>query len=211
MRGQIKAVATELLIRHGVPGLRFGDVADRLAITRANIHYHFGTKRNLVEEVVQDYVTRTLDDIGVIWRDPDLGYQEKARRMMEFNRARYAKYNPDGQTGHPWSLISRMRLEADQLTPTTRAALRSFTTAIEGFIESGVDAAVEKGELMPRAPRTDIAVQLIAIVDSAGSITQDGGSFDRLERLYTAYLHIIDHAYGAKPKPAAARSLAKSA
>ena len=29
------------------------------------------------------------------------------------------------------------------------------------------------------------------------SITQVGGSFDRLERLYTAYLRIVDHAYGS--------------
>ena len=211
MREQIKDVAAEMLIRHGVRGLRFGDIADRLHITRANIHYHFGTKRNLVEEVVRDYVAQALEEIGTIWKDPLLAYQEKARRTMEFNRARYAKYNPDGQTGRSWSLISRMRLEADQVTKPTRDALKSFTTAIEAFIEAAVETAVRQGELAPGAPRTDIAVQLIAIVDSAGSITQDGGSFERLERLYTAYLHIIDHAYGAKPKPAATSGLAKSA
>ena len=55
---------------------------------------------------------------------------------------------------------------------------------------------------MPDAPANDIAVQLIAIVDSAGSITQDSGSFDRLERLYTAYLQIIYHAYGSAPEVA---------
>ncbi len=205
MREQIKAVAAELLIRHGVRGLRFGDVAERLLITRANIHYHFGTKRNLVQEVVRDYVASTLEELASLWQDPALAYQEKARRMMEFNRARYARYNPTGQSGRSWSLISRMRLEADQVTPETRKALQSFTASIETFIEDAVEDAVARGELVASAPTTDIAVQLIAIVDSAGSITQDGGSFDRLERLYTAYLHIIDHAYGAKPKLAAHR------
>ncbi|MEZ5936046.1 MAG: TetR/AcrR family transcriptional regulator [Alphaproteobacteria bacterium] len=202
MREDIKAVATELLIRHGVRGLRFGDIAARLKITRANIHYHFGTKKQLVDEVVQDYVSRALDEIGTIWRDPDCSYQDKARCMMAFNRRRYETYNPGGQSGRCWSLISRMRLEADQVTPATREALRSFTEAIETYIEDAVEQAVDRGELIATAPAPDIAVQLIAIVDSAGSITQDGGSFDRLERLYTAYLRIIDHAYGsptAKP------------
>jgi AcrR family transcriptional regulator len=203
MREEIKAVAAELLIRHGVRGLRFGDIAARLQITRANIHYHFGTKMKLIEEVVRDYVGSTLEELETIWRNPDYTYHEKARRMMEFNRARYAKYNPAGKTGRSWSLISRMRLEAEQVTPATRKALRTFTETIETFIEDAVEEAVARGELVPTAPAQDIAVQLIAIVDSAGSITQDGGSFDRLERLYTAYLRVITHAYGA-PAPAQA-------
>ena len=203
MRNQIKAVATELLISHGVRGLRFGDIADRLGITRANIHYHFGTKGNLVKEVVADYVADTLEQLGVIWRAPHLSYQEKARQMMEFNRARYGKFNRGPQRGRPWSLISRMRLEADQVGPGSRKALRAFTVTMEGYIEDAVAKAQKDGDLVATAPANDLAVQLIAVVDSAGSITMDGGSFDRLERLYTAYLHIIDHAYGGQPKRAA--------
>lgn len=208
MRNQIKAVATELLISHGVRGLRFGDIADRLNITRANIHYHFGTKGNLVEEVVADYVEDTLEELGKIWRAPQLSYQDKARRMMEFNRARYSKFNRGSQRGRPWSLISRMRLEHDQMGPESRKALRAFTVTIEGYIEDAVAMAQKDGDLVATAPAKDLAVQLIAVVDSAGSITMDGGSFDRLERLYTAYLHIIDHAYGGAPTPPAKPALA---
>ena len=104
-----------------------------------------------------------------------------------------------------------MRLEADQLSDEARARLRHFTKEIETYIDNAVVRAQKNRELSASAPVKDIAIQLIAIVDSAGSITQDGGSFDRLERLYTAYLHIIDHAYGtgqeaAKQPALAARS-----
>lgn len=208
MREQIKAVATELLITHGVRGLRFGDIADRLQITRANIHYHFGTKKNLVEEVIDEYVQQALAGLGAVWEDPGLTYQEKTRRTMEFNRGRYVKFNPAGRSGRSWSLISRMRLEADQLSDEARARLRHFTLAIETFIDEAVVRAQKNGELSAVAPVKDIAIQLIAIVDSAGSITQDGGSFDRLERLYTAYLRIVDHAYGTHERPAARPILA---
>jgi TetR/AcrR family transcriptional regulator, transcriptional repressor for nem operon len=201
MRDQIKAVAADLLITNGVRGLRFGDIADRLGITRANVHYHFGTKKNLGDEVIAEYGASTLHEIGLIWRDPDLSYLEKARQMMEFNRARYAKYNSTKRSGRPWSLITRMRYEADQLSDSSRRALRSFTDTIEHYIDDAVVRAQRTGELSPGAPLKDIAVQLIAIVDSAGSITQDGGSFDRLERLYTAYLRIVAHAYGMSARP----------
>ncbi len=202
MREQIKAVATELLITHGVRGLRFGDIADRLEITRANIHYHFGTKKNLVEEVIDEYVQTALGGFSEIWEDPALTYHEKTRRTMEFNRGRYTKFNPSRRSGRSWSLISRMRLESDQLSDEARARLRHFTMTIETFIDDAVVRAQKNGELSDSAPVKDIAIQLIAIVDSAGSITQDGGSFDRLERLYTAYLHIIDHAYGSSQEAA---------
>ncbi len=208
MRERIKAVATELLITHGVRGLRFGDIADRLRITRANIHYHFGTKRNLVEEVIEEYVQEALAGFGAIWEDPGLTYQEKTRRTMEFNRGRYARFNQASRSGRPWSLISRMRLEADQLSDEARAKLRQFTLRIETLIDEAVVRAQRNGELSAYAPVKDIAVQLIAIVDSAGSITQDGGSFERLERLYTAYLRIVDHAYGTHDEPAARPALA---
>ena len=208
MREQIKAVATELLIIHGVRGLRFGDIADRLRITRANIHYHFGTKKNLVEEVIEEYVQEALVALGAVWEDPGLTYHEKARRTMEFNRGRYARFNRASKSGRPWSLISRMRLEADQLSDEARAKLRQFTLSIERFIDEAVVHAQRNGELSASAPVKDIAVQLIAIVDSAGSITQDGGSFERLERLYTAYLRIIEHAYGTRQGSAARPALA---
>lgn len=197
MREQIKSVATELLITHGVRGLRFGEIAERLNITRANIHYHFGTKNKLIDEVIKEYVSSTLDQLGTIWADPVASFQDKARRMMEFNRRRYMKFNTAGKSGKPWSLISRMRLETDQLSEAAQGDLRKFTTTIESYIYRSVENGRTKGELIADAPIKDIAVQLIAIVDSAGSITQDGGSFERLEHLYTAYIRIIGHAYGA--------------
>jgi TetR/AcrR family transcriptional regulator, transcriptional repressor for nem operon len=48
----------------------------------------------------------------------------------------------------------------------------------------------------------DIALQLVAIVNSADPITQDAGSFDRLETLYRGLTRIVLHAYGLE-KPSA--------
>ncbi len=59
MRDKIKKVATELLIKHGFHGMSFRDVAERCDITTTNIHYHFGSKQQLVEEIVADYVEET--------------------------------------------------------------------------------------------------------------------------------------------------------
>ncbi|TCR67201.1 TetR/AcrR family transcriptional regulator [Bosea sp. BK604] len=195
MRGAIKTVATELLIRNGYQGFRFRDVAELLNTTRANVHYYYGNKLNLCEEVIVDYVLQTLATLETNWTG-EKSFAEKIDGMMESNRQRYLRYNPTGETAYPWSLISRMRLERDVIGPKGREVLADFGNSLENLVIAGIDQAVVKGELSNDIPRSDVALQLVAIANSAGPITQDGGSFDRLEQLYRSLTRIVHHAYG---------------
>lgn len=205
MRDRIKAIACDLLIMHGFRGLRFGEIAPALGITRANIHYHFGTKGNLVDEVIADYLAVTLREMGAIWRS-DLAYEEKIVATMELNRKRYLRFNGgDGPGGLPWSLISRMRLDASLLSASARAGLRDFSRQMSHYVQKTIEQAQANGGLSPDAPTRDIVVQIVSIIDSAGPITQDAGSFERLEHLYLACMRVIAHAYGFKPQPRSQR------
>jgi TetR/AcrR family transcriptional regulator, transcriptional repressor for nem operon len=211
MRNRIKAVAAELLVKHGYRGLRFGDIAARLGTTRANIHYHFGTKQRLVEEVIDDYVRETVARFRAIWTAPDASFDDKIRGTMAFNRERHRKFNRGAaRGGRPWSLIARMRLERDLLSEPSNAALRNFGLELDAMITAAVERAKERGELDPEAPVRDIALQLVSIANSSGSITQDTGSFEVLEHLYLGFSRIIAHAYGQRPEPAAVRRAKRS-
>ena len=123
--------------------------------------------------------------------------------MMESNRQRYLRYNPTGATGHPWSLIGRMRLERDVIGTRAGQALTDFGVVLERLVVEAIERAVAKGELSAEIPTSDITLQLVSIANSAGPITQDGGSFDRLEQLYLSFGRVILHAYGtdrARPR-----------
>jgi len=201
MKERIKEIAVELLVRHGYQGFRFRDLADRLGTTRANIHYYYGSKANLAEEVIVDYVRETLADWEKNWKS-NKTFAEKVRGMMESNRQRYLRFNPTGTTAHPWSLIGRMRMERDVIGPRAREVLVEFGVVLENLVISGIRDAIKAGELSPEIPIRDVALQLVAIANSAGPITQDGGSFDRLEQLYLSFTRIVEHAYGQKRKGA---------
>lgn len=200
MRHRIKEVATATLIRHGYHGFRFRDIANRLKITRTNIHYHFGNKSNLCEEVIIDYVAQTIRKFEAIWKNPDTTLEAKIKAMMESNRERYKKTNPTGRTANPWSLIARMRLDHKLIGKRAREALANFSVVLEKIVTDGVEMAIRKGEIKPGAPVKDITLQLVAIANSADPITQDAGSFDRLEELYLAFARILSHAYGIKTR-----------
>lgn len=198
MRDKIKAAAVELLIKNGYRGLRFADIAQKLDITRANIHYHFGTKSALVLEVITEYVARTSQKMADVWCS-DVPYDDKVIATMELNRKQYRLFNKsDDEGGAPWSLISRMRLESDQIGAEGRASMVSFSRAIERYVADAIATAQDKGEIARDAPVDDIAVQIVSIIESAGPITQDAGSFARLEHLYMAHMRVITHAYVTK-------------
>jgi TetR/AcrR family transcriptional regulator, transcriptional repressor for nem operon len=208
MQNRIKRVAMELLIKHGYRGLRFSDIAMRLGTTRANIHYHFGTKQKLVEEVIDDYLADTLARYRPIWLDERASFQDKIQATIEFHRGRYRRFNRRSDRGRPWSLIARMRLERDILSPRTNAALHEFGAEIDGYVVRAVEMAKATGELGPEAPVRDIALQISSFINTAAAITRDAGGFGNLEQLYLAFGRIISHAYGRKSRPDTVRPAA---
>jgi TetR/AcrR family transcriptional regulator, transcriptional repressor for nem operon len=215
MRQRIKSLAASLLIQHGYRGVSFGDIAEALPTTRANIHYHFGNKNALVEEVTDEYVTATLDGFRSIWTNPDTSLEAKVDATIAFNRKRYDLFNAGGDRGQSWSLIARMRADSDALSPRSVASVRRFASELTGAVTSGVANAVSRGELSAGTPVKDLVLQLVGIVNSAGPITQDAASFDQLERIYRAFLRTALAAYGAPdrhpaPKPAKKRPAAAS-
>ena len=98
MKEQIKEIAVELLIRHGYQGFRFRDVADRLETTRANVHYYYGSKLNLSEEVIVDYVHQTLANWEKNWTS-NKSFEQKIRGMMEFEPSALFALQPKGDDG----------------------------------------------------------------------------------------------------------------
>lgn len=196
MRERIKSLAAMLLIKHGYRGVSFGHIAEGLSTTRANIHYHFGNKNALVEEVTDEYVTATLDGFRSIWTNPDSPLAAKVDGTIAFNRRRYDLFNVDGDHGLSWSLIARMRADSDALSPRANASVRRFAAELTGAVTIGIANAVGRGELSPATPVEDLVLQMVGFINSAGPITQDAASFGTLERIYRAFLRTTLAAYG---------------
>lgn len=203
MRQSIKQVATRLLTTHGFNGTSYGAIAQELGITTTNIHYHFGNKLALVEEVVADYVAAVEARHQSIWLDPDRTLANKLRMLVEYNWERYQQFNGARHGSNPWSLIGRLRLEDQVLSEPARASLARFTTTLHQLIRTAVDDAWKRGELREDAPRQDLAFLILNIVNSSSVFTHGAGGFDRLELFFDAFSRVMLSAYAASPKPVA--------
>lgn len=195
MRDAIKIVATELLIRHGYHGTSFRNIADQLDTTTTNIHYHFGNKEKLVEEVLRDYVNSTVARHQDIWLNPETTLHQKLMQIAEFNYQRYKAFNKDRSGSRPWSLIGRLRLDGEILGADAREYLSFFTVRVHDSITVAVKNAHRRGELRPDAPLDDISFLLVNIVNSSSVFTQDAGSFERLEQFFEAFSRVVLSAY----------------
>lgn len=204
MRQSIKQVTTGLLITHGYNGMSFRDIAKLLSITTTNIHYHFGNKQGLVDEVVRDYVAEALERHRVIWLDSSRSLADKLRQLVQYNWERYQQFNRGREGGNAWSLIGRLRLESEVLSKAARISLATFTTTVHELIREAVDEAWRAGELRDETPRQDLAFLIINIVNSSSVFTQGTGGFDRLELFFDAFSRVMLSAYSGTPNSAVA-------
>lgn len=195
MRQSIKQVAGRLLTLNGFNGTSFRDIAMELGITTTNIHYHFGNKHGLVDEVVADYVAEVEARHRAIWLDPERTLAEKLRQLVEYNWERYQQVNKGRDGGNTWSLIGRLRLENQVLSDKARASLSSFTSTLHELIRSAVDDAWRRGELREDTPRQDLAFLILNIVNSSSVFTHGTGGFDRLELFFDAFSRVMLSAY----------------
>lgn len=200
MRDQIKRLAEELLIRHGYRGFNFRSIAEELGTTRANLHYHFGNKDGLVLEVLEEYARRTLALYETVWTDPSTSLREKVRRTTEHARQRYKQFNTPKDTGASWSLMIRLRSDADALTPVMQQILQNATREFERLVRIGVRLAIHSGGLRPDTPEEDITVLLSNNIHYAGSVTRDHANFERLEKLWNASINLIEQAYSGEAR-----------
>ncbi len=193
---QIKRVAQSLLVKHGIRGVSFADIADALEITRANIHYHFGNKDALIDEIVKGYVSDALERYIAIWTNPALSLAEKLEAVIELNRERYLIHNPADEGGS-WSFFLRMRTDMDALSSKGNDILRDFSANLTMAVSQGFQDAIKCGTLIPATNVPDLTAQIVNIMSFGGLTTLDAGSFSGLEELYRAFLRTVMAAYGS--------------
>lgn len=209
MRDKIKLAAADLITRRGYHAVTFREIAEAVKSTRANLHYHFGSKDKLIEEVLSDYVTTTANFYRTTFTTPQISLREKMRRIRDFLKDRYDRFNPDGTTSEPWSLAARLRSDWEALSPEMKTCMRNFSAENEISVRIGVALAVSSGELIESTPQEDVALLLVNNILYAANITRDMQSFDRVTAIWEATLDAIEKAYGANPEGADAPAEAR--
>lgn len=199
MKQHILAVARQLFITQGIDAVSYGDIAKEVGATRANIHYHFGNKAELVNEVFATTFAEVRGVLADIWLTPNVSLMARLDLLLADAEARFTAYNDTAHgAGVPWSLSSRAYLGFSAMAPEVVEGIRGMSAFFEEGATHAVQLAIGTGELRPNTPVETIVLLLTPLWYFGSPITQFSG-LQRLRDHYAAVKHMIVTAYGAPP------------
>jgi AcrR family transcriptional regulator len=161
-RSQIIAAALDLFARRPYSEVSTSELAEAAGVTRANLHYHFGTKRELYIEVVRQFtrlppppfapgsalsvgeqidvtVTRWLDGVWrarstylTVFRTGTMGNDPEVEAILDESREAWAD-----------RLAELLPFPGDHADPQVRALIRAY----QALAEDAVDEWLRRGRL----------------------------------------------------------------
>jgi len=143
-RAAILVAAERVFARSGFNGATTAAIADAARVPKANVHYHFGSKRALYREVL----ARTLHD----WLVPMDGLSPEAdpRHALEgYIRAKMAMsaQRPDASRVFANELLHGAPVLGDLMRTELKAIVRRKAAVIASWIEAGRMAPVDPTHL----------------------------------------------------------------
>lgn len=194
-RELILTVARQLFISKGIDVVSYGDIAAEVGSTRANLHYHFGNKSELVKEVFTETFKEVREKLDGIWLSPGLSLEQRLDLTMEDARRRFHEFNPTGRGGVPWSLSSRVRFEFSVVDEEVVKGLGEMSRYFESNVAHAIRLAIGSGELVTETPVEEVVLMITPLWYFGSPMTQFAG-IRRLECHFKATKNTIRAAYG---------------
>jgi len=196
MRERIKQAARALFIQHGLSEVTYGDIAERVGTTRANLHYHFGNKANLVAQVFEETFREVDESLRAIWLSPERTLDQRLAASLEDSRRRFFEFNERSAGRNPWSLTARASLSYDNalLSDEIRRGIGRLMTRFEEYVNHAVRLAIGSGELRADTPVETVVLLIVPLWRFGALVTRFDG-LDKLEAHYEAVRTTLRYAY----------------
>jgi TetR/AcrR family transcriptional regulator, transcriptional repressor for nem operon len=151
----------EFLIRtRGYAAFSYADLSERVAITKASIHYYFPTKEELIQVLVREYVARFIATLERIKRQ----YAGPSERLRA-----YAHLFLDGFEKGMLPLCGALSAERSALPETMRPQVEAFFQIHIDWLVGVLGEGLTAGALRPGVAPQQVALLLLS--------TLEGGTF----------------------------------
>lgn len=155
----------------GFNGFSYADVAARVGVTTASLHYHFPGKAALGLALVARYAERFARALGAI----RAGSPRAAERLGRY-AAIYGAVLGEGRI----CLCGMLAAEYETLPPALRAAVRSFFDANETWLAQVLEEGRARGELAFAGEPRDAAFLWTSALEGAMLLARPYGDAARV-------------------------------
>lgn len=158
-RKRILSVGYQLIKQRGYNAFSYADIADKLGIRKASIHYHFPAKSDLARSVVEQYRTGSRMVQARVRQD----YRNSIEQL-----ARYMELVGIEMDGQPRMCIcGLLAAELPTLPEEVRAEVQGFYIDQETWLQEVLEEGIVRGELHVQGSVFHTAKLLLATVEGA--------------------------------------------
>jgi TetR/AcrR family transcriptional repressor of nem operon len=151
----------EFLIRtRGYSAFSYADLSERVAITKASVHYYFPTKEELIVVLVREYIERFVATLARI-KQQHAGPGDRLRA--------YANLFLDGFEKGMLPLCGALSAERSALPESMRPQVQDFFQIHLDWLGGILDEGLAAGALRPTVSPAQVALLLLS--------TLEGGTF----------------------------------
>ncbi|HKU45409.1 MAG TPA: TetR/AcrR family transcriptional regulator [Burkholderiales bacterium] len=151
-------VAERLVQTRGFNGFSYADIAEALGVTKASLHYHFPSKADLGQRLIERYEAAFLDTLAGI----DKAQQNAAQKLR-----RYAAIYADVLRANRMCLCGMMASDYATLPKPMRERVRHFFDENERWLARVLDEGRKAGQLAFKGPPVELARMIVASLEGA--------------------------------------------
>ena len=169
-RTRILDIAEELVQHRGFNAFSYADIATKLGISTASLHYHFAGKAELGRALIARYATRFADELaGIDTRLPD------AQARLEAYANLYAALLQKGR----FCLCGVLAAEYETLPKPMREAVTEFFDQNETWLVRVLELGKEQDALHFAGSAADAARMIISGLEGAMLVARPYGGVTR--------------------------------
>jgi AcrR family transcriptional regulator len=156
-RQQVLEAAITTLAKHGIQATSVQDIADAAGMSKGSVHYHFESKDELLERVLEACCERIERRITAVFDEPGLPLDRVRRALVEMWAVR-REVTPE------YRVLMDMQVVARQNVVMQRALAAALGRARRQMVDIGLAKFVEMG-LRPKVSIEVIPRLILATLD----------------------------------------------
>ena len=165
-------IAERLVQTRGFNGFSYADIAEALGVTKASLHYHFPSKADLGERLIERYEARFLEMLAGI---------DKAQQGAVQKLRRYANIYADVLRANRMCLCGMLASDYATLPKPMRERVRHFFDANERWLARVLEEGRKTGQLAFKGAPVELARIIIASLEGAMMLARSYGEPPRFD------------------------------
>ena len=165
-------IAERLVQTRGFNGFSYADIAEALGVTKASLHYHFPSKADLGQRLIERYEAGFLDTLAGI---------DKAQQGAAHKLRRYAKIYADVLRANRMCLCGMLASDYATLPKPMRERVRHFFDENERWLARVLEEGRKTGQLAFKGAPIELARMIVASLEGAMMLARSYGEPPRFD------------------------------